>query len=153
MGKSEKVNENDDTMVEEDKETKSYEELSENLSPIANPLASEKLAKKLYKTIKKASKKKMVRRGVKEIQKFVRKGETGFVVFAGDITPIEVMCHLPCVCEENKIPYAYVPSKRDLGSATGIKRPTCCIMVKPHEEYQEVYDKCFSSLKSMPLPI
>ncbi|XP_033102923.1 H/ACA ribonucleoprotein complex subunit 2-like protein [Anneissia japonica] len=151
MGKLGKFSE-DESMLEEE-ESKSYNELSENVSCIAQPLASEKLAKKLYKAIKKASKKKMVRRGVKEIQKFVRKGERGFVVFAGDITPIEVMCHLPCVCEENKIPYAYVPSKHDLGSATGIKRPTCCIMVKPHEDYQDAYDKCHSTLKALPLPI
>lgn len=35
-----------------------------------------------------------------------------FVVFAGDVTPIEVMCHLPVVCEDRNIPYAYVPAKK-----------------------------------------
>ena len=35
-----------------------------------------------------------------------------FVAIAGDVTPIEVICHLPAVCEELEIPYAYVPSKK-----------------------------------------
>ena len=33
------------------------------------------------------------------------------VVFAGDISPIDVITHMPILCEENHIPYVYVPSK------------------------------------------
>ena len=32
----------------------------------------------------------MVRNGLKDVQARIRKGETGIVVFAGDVTPIEV---------------------------------------------------------------
>ena len=34
-----------------------------------------------------------------------------FVVIAGDISPIDVISHIPVACEDNKVPYAYVPSK------------------------------------------
>lgn len=33
------------------------------------------------------------------------------VVFAGDTLPIDVYCHLPIMCEDRSLPYAYVPSK------------------------------------------
>lgn len=33
------------------------------------------------------------------------------VVFAGDTLPIDVYCHLPILCEDKNLPYAYVPSK------------------------------------------
>jgi len=33
------------------------------------------------------------------------------VILAGDTRPIEVICHLPVICEENGLPYCYVPSK------------------------------------------
>ncbi|XP_071480666.1 H/ACA ribonucleoprotein complex subunit 2-like protein [Diadema antillarum] len=139
----------------DDKQTAelSYDELVSRVSPIANPMASRKLTKKLYKVIKKASKVKMVRRGVKEVQKFLRKGEKGFVVFAGDVTPIEVMCHLPAVCEDLDLPYAYVPSKSDLGAASGAKRATCCILVKSHADYTDSYKECLSLVKALPPPI
>ncbi|XP_054765452.2 H/ACA ribonucleoprotein complex subunit 2-like protein [Lytechinus pictus] len=130
-----------------------YDELVARVSPIANPLASRKLTKKLYKVIKKASKVKMVRRGVKEVQKFLRKGEKGFVVFAGDVTPIEVMCHLPGVCEDLDMPYAYVPSKSDLGASSGAKRATCCILVKKHADYEDSYKECHNLVKALPPPI
>uniref|UniRef100_A0A2K5JLA2 H/ACA ribonucleoprotein complex subunit 2 n=1 Tax=Colobus angolensis palliatus TaxID=336983 RepID=A0A2K5JLA2_COLAP len=84
----------------------------------------------LYKCIKKAVKQKQIRRGVKEVQKFVNKGEKGIMVLAGDTLPIEVYCHLPVMCEDRNLPYVYIPSKTDLGAAAGSKRPTCVIMVK-----------------------
>ncbi|XP_013407087.1 H/ACA ribonucleoprotein complex subunit 2-like protein [Lingula anatina] len=135
-----------------DKE-KNYEDLAQNVSPIAKPLASRKMAKKLYKIIKKAQKQKQLRKGVKEVQKFVRKGEKGVIVFAGDTSPVDVICHMPLVCEESNIPYCYTPSKEDLGAACGSRRPTCMVMVKPHEDYNDLYQELFNEVKGLPLPL
>ncbi|MCI4386515.1 hypothetical protein PGIGA_G00063160 [Pangasianodon gigas] len=132
---------------------KSYQELLANINPIANPLASRKLSKKLYKCVKKAAKHKQIRRGVKEVQKFINKGEKGIVVLAGDTLPIDVYCHLPVMCEDKNLPYAYIPSKVDLGSSAGSKRPTCVIMIKPHEEYKEAYDECLEEVSALPKPL
>jgi len=33
------------------------------------------------------------------------------VILAGDTNPIDVICHMPVLCEEKEIPYCYVPSK------------------------------------------
>ncbi|XP_009698014.1 PREDICTED: H/ACA ribonucleoprotein complex subunit 2, partial [Cariama cristata] len=52
-----------------------------------------------------------IRRGVKEVQKFINKGEKGITVLAGDTLPIDVYCHIPIMCEDRSLPYAYVPSK------------------------------------------
>ena len=60
------------------------------VSPIATPLAGKKLAKKALKTVKKAAKAKMIRRGVKEVVKALKKGDQGLVIIAGDISPIDV---------------------------------------------------------------
>jgi hypothetical protein len=32
-------------------------------------------------------------------------------ILAGDISPVDVITHIPIVCEDNKIPYIFVPSK------------------------------------------
>ncbi|XP_071426328.1 H/ACA ribonucleoprotein complex subunit 2 [Pithys albifrons albifrons] len=132
---------------------RSYQEQLNFLNPIAQPLASRKLTRKLYKCIRKAAKHKQIRRGVKEVQKFINKGEKGIAVLAGDTLPIDVYCHIPIMCEDRNLPYAYVPSKSDLGAAAGSKRPTCVIMIKPHEEYQEAYDECLEEVSALPLPL
>ncbi len=38
-------------------------------------------------------------------------------VIAGDISPVDVITHLPVLCEENDIPYIYVPSKEVRGAS------------------------------------
>lgn len=45
------------------------------ISAIAVPLAGKKLVKKLYKVAKKAAASKMLKRGVKEVVKALRKGD------------------------------------------------------------------------------
>ena len=121
------------------------------MSVIAQPLASEKTTKKVHKLVKKASQAKCVRRGVKEVVKALRKGEKGFCVIAGDISPIDVVSHLPIMCEDRQIPYIYVPSKQDLGAAASTKRPTSCILVNPKGSFseQELFDKIVKEAESV----
>ncbi|KAI3623247.1 snoRNA-binding protein [Malassezia furfur] len=124
------------------------------LSPIAHPLAEKHLTKKVFKTIKKASKSRgHVKRGVKEVVKSLRKGENGVVILAGDISPVDIMSHIPGLCEDTNNPYVYVASKDQLGNASSTKRPTSCVMIVPgggkkaiekgetkvKENYQEEY--------------
>merc|ERR1712050_413648 len=109
------------------------------VSVIAKPMANKKLTKKIYKLIKKGSKHKTyVRNGLKDVQSRIRKGEKGVVVFAGDVTPIEVMCHLPSVCEEKGIPYVFTPARALLGQAMGVKRGSLMVMIRKHEDFAEL---------------
>lgn len=112
-------------------EADNYEARLPALLPFAQPLASKKLNKKVLKSVKKASKTKQARRGVKEVVKALRKGEKGIVIVAGDIWPSDVISHIPVLCEDNKVPYVFIPSKEDLGHAGSTKRPTSCVMVSP----------------------
>ncbi len=38
------------------------------------------------------------------------------MIIAGNITPIDVITHLPVLCEDSDVPYVYVPKKEDLGA-------------------------------------
>lgn len=106
------------------------------LVPFANPLADEKVAKKVFKGVKKAAASKSLKRGVKEVVKALRKSPTtpsspppGVVVLAADISPMDVISHIPVLCEDHSIPYIYVTSRAELGMAGQTKRPTSVVMV------------------------
>lgn len=73
------------------------------------------------------------------------------VVIAGDIFPLDVMSHLPVLCEENEVPYIYVASKEELGIAGATKRATSCIMVmdKVGDDYKDLYNEVLKEV--MPL--
>ncbi|XP_075502435.1 H/ACA ribonucleoprotein complex subunit 2-like protein [Primulina tabacum] len=100
-----------------------------SLAPIAKPLAGKKLCKRTLKLVRRAAEHKCLKRGVKEVVKSIRRGNKGLCVIAGNISPIDVITHVPVLCEEANIPYIYVPSKEDLANAGATKRPTCCVLV------------------------
>ncbi|KAI9218318.1 50S ribosomal protein L30e-like protein, partial [Blastocladiella britannica] len=99
------------------------------VSPIASPMADADLTKKLLKTVKKATVGKATRRGMKEVVKALRKGEKGIVIIAADVTPVDVISHIPVLCEENDVPYVFVPSKQEIGAAGSTKRPASVVLV------------------------
>ncbi|KAI4235879.1 MAG: hypothetical protein L6R40_006343 [Gallowayella cf. fulva] len=113
------------------------------LVPFANPLADEKVGKKVLKGVKKAAKNKTLKRGVKEVVKSLRKSPpststtstttitlpSSIVILAADISPMDVISHLPVLCEDHGIPYVFVPSRAELGAAGSTKRPTSVVMI------------------------
>ncbi|KAI0143930.1 L30e-like protein [Hypoxylon sp. NC0597] len=108
------------------------------LVPFARPLADEKATKKIMKTVRKAAKHKTLKRGVKEVVKSLRKSPTtgpgntsfpGVVILAGDISPMDVISHIPVLCEDVNVPYIFVTSRAELGAAGSTKRPTSVVMV------------------------
>ena len=44
---------------------------------------------------------------------------------------MDVISHIPVLCEDHNIPYIYVPSRAELGSAGSTKRPTSVVMLTP----------------------
>lgn len=118
------------------------------LSPIAKPLAGKKLCKRTLKLVRRASQHKCLKRGVKEVVKSIRRGQKGLCVIAGNISPIDVITHVPILCEEADIPYIYVPSKEELAGAGATKRPTCCVLVTTKPAKGEIEQGEQEKLKS-----
>lgn len=86
------------------------------------------------------AKSKVLKRGVKEVVKAIRKSPTtgsspsnpsALVILAADISPMDVISHIPVLCEDHNIPYVFVSSRAELGAAGGTKRPTSVVMVVP----------------------
>ncbi|KAJ3359750.1 snoRNA-binding protein [Kappamyces sp. JEL0680] len=150
MGKSEKKEKKETVPVPTAEEPEiEYEERLKAVSPIAHPLAPKKLNKKILKLVRKASKASSVKRGVKEVVKGLRKNVKGIVVIAGDISPIDVITHVPVLCEDSNVPYIFVPSKEELGSAGSTKRPTSVVMVvlKKEADFADSYKEIFDEVK------
>lgn len=77
------------------------------------------------------------------------------VIIAADISPMDVISHIPVLCEDHNIPYIYVTSRAELGSAGSTKRATSVVMVaknkpvkagKEAEELEEDYPEAYAEL-------
>ena len=90
-----------------------------------------------------------IKKGVNEATKAIERKTAQFVVIAGDVTPPEVVVHLPMLCKENHIPYAFISSKKDLGAAVGIPVGTSAVAV---ENPGGAAEKLTDIIKKLPKP-
>lgn len=52
---------------------------------------------------------------------------------AADAEPLEILLHLPILCEDKNVPYVFVRSKQALGRACGVSRPVVACSVTANE--------------------
>lgn len=67
---------------------------------------------------------------MKDVVKSIRKGMKGICIIAADVSPADVISHIPVLCEENHIPYVFVRSRMELGIAAETKKPTSVILMQ-----------------------
>jgi large subunit ribosomal protein L7Ae len=90
---------------------------------------SDSLAEKTYNAIEKADDTGKVVIGTNEVTKAIERNEADLVVIASDVSPEEIVMHLPAMAEEKDVPYTFVPDKEELGLAAGINVQSAAIAV------------------------
>ncbi|MHA1754248.1 MAG: 50S ribosomal protein L7Ae [Candidatus Odinarchaeia archaeon] len=89
----------------------------------------EELVNKIYQVLEVVRDTGKVKKGTNETTKAIERGIAKLVVIATDVDPPEVVAHIPLLCEEKKVPYIYVPSKKKLGTAVGIDVSSSAVAV------------------------
>ena len=87
------------------------------------------LIEKIYKLIESVKIDGKIRKGTNEATKSLEKGEAKLVVSAGDVSPKEIVMHMPVIAKEKSIPFVEVPSKSELGAAAGLPVGTSAITI------------------------
>ncbi len=82
----------------------------------------EELLKKSLEALDLARATGNVKKGTNETTKIIERGMARLVLISEDVSPEEVVMHLPPLCEEKNIPYLYVKNQKDLGAACGINK-------------------------------
>jgi len=107
------------------------------------------LANKVYEAVAIAKATGKLRMGVNEVTKTIERGVAKLVVMAEDVDPEEVLMHLPVLCDEKQVPFAYVPSKIELGKAGGINVPTSSIVIADAGDSKKLVAEISESTKSL----
>ncbi|KAF9920801.1 NHP2-like protein 1 [Linnemannia zychae] len=97
------------------------------------PLADAALTNSIMDLIQQASHYKQLKKGANEATKTLNRGISEFIVMTADTEPIEILLHLPLLCEDKNVPYVFVPSKTALGRACGVSRPVIAASVTSNE--------------------
>ncbi|HDM35826.1 MAG TPA: 50S ribosomal protein L7ae [Candidatus Syntrophoarchaeum butanivorans] len=61
-----------------------------------------------------------IKKGANEVTKVVERSTAKFVMVSEDTDPIEIVAHIPVLCEEKNIPCMPVRKKKELGAACGL---------------------------------
>ena len=70
-----------------------------------------------------------IRKGANEVTKAIEKGLAKLVVYAADVSPKEVVMHLPLLCKDKNVPCVQISKKDDLGAAAGLPVSTAAVAV------------------------
>ncbi|KRH93459.1 60S ribosomal protein 15.5kD/SNU13, NHP2/L7A family [Pseudoloma neurophilia] len=83
---------------------------------------------------------RQVKKGANEVTKQIERSKALLVIMALDTEPIQIIEHLPLLCDDKGISYIYVSSSEALGNAVGLQRPAvaCCITYEDDQQYEKV---------------
>jgi U4/U6 small nuclear ribonucleoprotein SNU13 len=79
--------------------TLKYEAMSA-VNPKAFPLADSQLTQQILDLVQAAGNYNMLKKGANECTKSVNRGIAEFIVLTADTEPIEILLHLPLLCED-----------------------------------------------------
>lgn len=99
-------------------------------------MADPVLTTKILNLLQQALNYKQLRKGANEATKTLNRGLSEFIVMAADAEPLEILLHLPLLCEDKNVPYVFVRSKQALGRACGVSRPIVACSVTANEGSQ-----------------
>ncbi|EGB09179.1 U4atac snRNA binding protein [Aureococcus anophagefferens] len=106
------------------------------VNPKAYPLADANLSVTILDLVQQACNYKQLKKGANEATKSLNRGIAEFIVLAADAEPLEILLHLPLLCEDKNVPYVFVASKLALGRACGVSRPVISCSVTSNEASQ-----------------
>ena len=87
------------------------------------------LAEKALQLVQIASETGKIRIGTNEVTKSSERSEEKLVIMAEDVDPVEILIHVPMLCEEKRIPYLYVAKKQRLGQSAGLSKSAASVAV------------------------
>ena len=108
----------------------------EGVNAKAHPLADIKLSQKILDVVQQSLNYKQLKKGANESTKTLNRGISELIIMAADAEPIEIILHLPLLCEDKNVPYVFVKSKAALGRACGVTRPVIAASITQNEGSQ-----------------
>lgn len=71
-----------------------------------------------------------IRKGFNEVTKSIERSLAKLVIMAEDVSPPEILFHVPLLCENKSIPYGYISTKKELGNIVRINVGSAAIAIE-----------------------
>merc|ERR1711865_1078461 len=95
----------------------------------APPKADNKMGKELLELLNQAKTLNQLKKGANETTKALNRGVAELIILAADTEPLEIILHLPLLCEDKNVPYVYVRNQSQLGKSCGVSRNIIAVAI------------------------
>lgn len=87
--------------------------------------------------------------GTNEVTKAIERGNAELVIIAEDVEPPEIVMHLPAICDEKAVPFAYVKQKEELGRACGIEVQSAAAVISELGDAEDMVEEIVDEIKTL----
>lgn len=105
------------------------------------------LMDKVFEAIEIAKTTGKIKKGTNEVTKALERGTAKLVAIAKDVTPPEIVMHLPLLAKEKNIAAVEVSSKEELGASAGIEVGTTAVAITEEGEAKALIKSILNELK------
>ena len=99
---------------------------------------SKELLDKAYEAVELSKSTGKIKKGINEVTKAIERGIAKLVLVAADVNPPEIIMHIEPLCREKSIPVVKVKSREELGTLSGLQRPTTAIAITQEGEAKNI---------------
>src|SRR3989338_929784 len=111
-------------------------------------MADKDLTEKALQAVEQARSTGKIKKGTNEVTKAVERGTAKLVVIAKDVSPPEILMHLPLLAKEKSIPLVQVDKKEELGVAAGLSLATSAVAVIQEGEAKSLVREIAEEMKA-----
>jgi len=99
--------------------------------------------------ISKISKSGKIKVGINEVTKTIERNTAKLVVIAQDISPAEIVMHVPVICKEKNISFTYVATRQELGKISGIGAKASTISIIDEGVLKKEFNALLSKIEEI----
>ncbi|MBD3318322.1 50S ribosomal protein L7ae [Candidatus Woesearchaeota archaeon] len=106
------------------------------------------LTDKVLEAIEIAKNTGKLKKGSNEVTKALERGTAKLVAFAKNVSPPEIVMHLPLLAKEKNIVCVEIDNKEDLGTAAGLPVSTAAVAIIAEGDAKKVIQEIQQNLKA-----
>ena len=107
------------------------------------------LSNKILEVVEKVKESGKICKGTNEVTKQVERGLAKLVVMAEDVSPEEILAHMPLLCEEKEVPYCYVPTREELGNTIELEVGSAAVAIIDPGKEKELLSNIIEEIRGL----
>ena len=111
-------------------------------------MANDDLVEKALQAIEKARVSGKIKKGTNEVTKSIERGTAKLVVIAKDVSPPEILMHLPLLAKEKGILLIQADRKEELGATAGLSVSTSAVAIMEEGDAKNLIKEISEQVKA-----